>query len=50
MAYCSVLEYVEFNRKRLLNKEEKITQSMTDNKFLVQILDSYLAQDLFDDH
>ena len=21
--YCSVLEYVEFNRKRLLNKEEK---------------------------
>lgn len=50
MAYCSVLEYVEFNRKRLLNKEEKITQFMTDNKFLVQILDSYLAQDLFDDH
>lgn len=45
MAYCNVLEYVQYNRNRLL-KMANIKNHSVDVHYLIQLLDSYLANGL----
>ena len=47
MSYCNVLEYVEYNRTRLLKKVQIEDTKQIDLHYLMQILDSYLANGLF---
>ena len=46
MAYCNVLDYVSYNRSRLLKKAQMNDNENIGCHYLMQILDSYLANGL----